>query len=401
MASKKNSNNLEHLKDLVEKDEDFLKTIVRTTIEQIMESEMSEIVMATKGERSPKRISYRSGYYHRGLVTRVGRLDLAVPQDRNGLFSTVVFERYQRSEKALLAALVEMYIQGVSTRKVKSITEKLCGHSFSASSISSVVSKLDENLKKFSERELRDPYPYVILDARYEKVRESGVIRSQAVLIAIGVNSSGKKEVLGVEMALGENLASWKDFLLKLKTRGLRGARLFISDDHPGLKHGIAQIYPESLWQRCYVHFLRNALSYLSKKEDRECLEELRYIYTSKNRSEAKDGLKKWLENWKGKQSRLCDWAEENIEETFSYFQFPTPHQKHIRSTNLLERVNQEIKRRTEVIRIFPNSESCLRLVRALMVEIHEDWLEAQSYLNMILLEKNLKVIERNLPKAA
>jgi transposase-like protein len=189
-----------------------------------------------------------------------------VPQDRDGRFSTELFERYQRSERALVAALAEMYVQGVSTRKVKAITEELCGHSFSASSISAINKKLDESLAQFACRRLAEAFPYLILDARYEKVRETGVIASQAVLIAIGVDWDGRRQVLGVELANRESRSSWRDFLMGLRERGLGGVEFVVADDHAGLKGSIREVLPEAVYQRCYVHFLRNALDYVPRK---------------------------------------------------------------------------------------------------------------------------------------
>src|SRR5512132_2078313 len=208
---------------------------------------MTEALGAEKGERTAGRLGYRSGYYGRTLITRVGKLELRVPQDREGRFSTELFERYQRSERALVAALAEMYVQGVSTRKVKAITEELCGHSFSAAAISAINKGLDEALQKFAQRSLEEPYPYLILDARYEKVREAGVIRSRAVLVAIGINREGQRQVLAVELAHRESASSWKDFLLKLKERGLSGVEFVVSDDHAGLKRAIGEVLSEAV----------------------------------------------------------------------------------------------------------------------------------------------------------
>ena len=269
---------------------DFLRPIVRTVIQEFLEAEMSEAIGAQKGERVEWRSGYRSGYYPRSLITRVGKLELKVPQDRNGRFSTEIFERYQRSEKALVAALTEMYIQGVSTRKVKAISEELCGHSFSASAISGFNKKLDEEMGRFSRRQLDSEYPYLILDARYEKVRENAVIRSRAVA-AIGIDWEGRRQVLGVEMANRESSTSWKEFLLGLKRRGLRGVIFAVSDDHPGLKRAIIEVLPEAYWQRCYVHFLRNALDYLPRKVADDCLVELRWLYDRRNAEEARRDL--------------------------------------------------------------------------------------------------------------
>jgi putative transposase len=319
------------------------------------------------------------------LITRVGKLELRVPQDRQGHFRTEVFERYQRSEKALVGALAEMYVQGVSTRKVKAITEELCGHEFSAATVSRINESLDGELTKFAERRLEEDYPYLILDARYEKVREDGVVRSQAVQMAIGINREGRRCVLAVGLANRESTVSWRDFLLAMKQRGLRGVELVVSDDHAALKQAIAEILPEAAWQRCYVHFLRNALDYLPRKANDDCLVELRWLYDRHDLEQARQDLAGWLKKWEAKYPKLCNWVEANIEETFTFYRLPAEHHKHLKSTNMLERINEEIKRRTLVVRIFPNAASCLRLVRALAAEIHEEWIEGTRYLNMRL----------------
>jgi transposase-like protein len=381
----------EVIKSIMEQDEEFLRPLVQMVVQEILEAEMEEALGAKKGERTGERLGHRSGYYRRGLVTRVGKLELRVPQDRGGRFSTEVFERYQRSEKALVGALSEMYVQGVSTRKVKAISEELCGHEFSASTISALNKKLDGELARFAGRELEEEYPYLIVDARYEKVRENGVIQSRAVQVAIGIDWEGRRQVLGVELANRESGTSWREFLLKLKGRGLRGVRLVVSDDHAGLKKAIGEVLPEAAWQRCYVHFLRNALDHLPRKANDDCLVELRWLYDRRNVEEARQDLARWIERWQGKHAKLCDWVEANIEETWTFYRLPREHHKHLKSTNMLERLNQELKRRTLVIRIFPNEESCLRLIRALAVEIHEDWIEAHRYLDMQALQEQRK----------
>src|SRR5262249_51957620 len=246
--------------ELLAKSPDGLREMVRAVMQEVLEAEMTDAVGAEKGERTPARLSYRSGYYSRTLVTRVGKLELRVPQDRDGRFSTELFERYQRSEQALVAALAEMYVQGVSTRKVKAITEELCGHSFSASSISAINQRLDDGLAQFAGRPLAEAVPYLILDARYERVREAGIIVSQAVLIAIGIDWDGRRQVLAVELANRESRSSWRDFLLGLKARGLHGVEFIVADDHAGLRTALREALAEAAYQRCYVHFLRNAL---------------------------------------------------------------------------------------------------------------------------------------------
>ncbi|MEW5790629.1 MAG: IS256 family transposase [Pseudomonadota bacterium] len=370
-------------------DRDLMKALMKETLQEVLEGEMTEFLGAAPGERTEGRNGYRAGYYGRNLVTRVGKLELRVPRDRNGEFSTALFERYARSEKALVAALAEMYVAGVSTRKVKAITEELCGHSFSASAISAINHGLDEALARFAKRPLDEPYPYLI--ARYERVREDGVISHRAVLIAIGINWEGQRQVLAVELANRESESSWKEFLIRLKERGLSGVEFVVSDDHAGLKKAIREVLTEAGWQRCYVHFLRNALDYLPRKADDDCLQALRWIYDRRDIQEAHRDLAAWIAKWAGKYPKLVDWVESNIAETLTFYRLPRAHHQHMKSANMLERLNEEIKRRTRVVRIFPNAESCLRLIRALCVETHEAWLEDSRYLNMTLLAEQKK----------
>ena len=383
---------LAEIKALLAGDQDFLKPIVRAVLQEVLEAEMTDALGAAKGERTAARLGYRAGYYSRTLVTRVGKLELRVPQDREGRFSTELFERYQRSEQALVATLAEMDVQGVSTRKVKAAAEELCGHAFPASAISAVNKRLDEGLAAFARRRLEEPFAYLVLDARYEKVREAGIVGSRAVLVAVGIDGDGRRQVLAVELANRESRSSWKDFLLGLKERGLHGVEFVVADDHAGLRAALREVLPGAFVQRCYVHFLRNALDHLPREADDDCLQELRWIYDRRELAEAKADLAAWLRKWSPRYDRLTLWVEENVEETFTYYRLPRQHHKHMKSTNMLERVNEEIKRRTRVVRIFPNAESCLRLVRALAVETHENWLEASRYLNMDDLREHKKL---------
>lgn len=383
------------IQELLTGNPDGLREIVRSVMQEMLEAEMSDALGAGKSERTGARLGYRSGYYSRTLITRVGKLELRVPQDRDGRFSTELFERYQRSEQALVATLAEMYVQGVSTRKVKAITEELCGHSFSASAISAINKRLDESLAAFAGRRLAEPFPYLILDARYEKVREGGIVASQAVLIAIGIDWDGRRQILAVDMANRESRSSWKDFLEGLRSRGLHGVEFVVADDHAGLRAAIREVLPEAAYQRCYVHFLRNALDHLPRKADDDCLQELRWLYDRRSVEEARRDLTVWIAKWSGRYPKLVAWAEEAIEETFTFYRLPRQHHKHLKSTNMLERLNEEIKRRTHVVRIFPNTASCCRLVRALAVETHENWLEAHRYLNMDDLKEHKKIYLR------
>ena len=243
-------------------------------------------------------------------------------------------------------------------------------------------------MHKFAERRLDEPFPYLILDARYEKVREGGIISSQAVLIAVAVDGEGRRQMLSVELANRESRSSWRDFLMGLKERGLHGVEFVVSDDHDGLKKAIAECLSGAAWQRCYVHFLRNALDYVPRKVDDDCLQELRWVYDRRELAEVRRDIAQWLGKWQAKYVKLCDWAEDNIEETLTYYRLPLAHHRNMKSTNMLERFNEEIRRRTRVVRIFPNEASCLRLVRALAVEQHERWQEDHRYLNMAFLKE-------------
>src|SRR3954452_17994928 len=392
MTRSENKPSIAAVKELMGANHDMLRKIVQDLLQEMLEGEMTEALGASKSERSDGRVGYRSGHYNRTLITRVGKLELRVPQDRDGRFSTELFERYQRSEQALVATLAEMYVQGVSTRKVKAITEELCGHAFSASAISAINQRLDKSLAAFARRRLEEPFAYLILDARYEKVRESGIVRSQAVLVAVGIDWDGRRQILAVELANLESRWSWKDFLLGLRERGLHGLEFVVADDHAGLRAAIREVLPEAAFQRCYVHYLRNALDHLPRKADDDCLQELRWIYDRRELVEARADLAAWLKKWSPRYEKLTSWVEESIEETFTYYRLPRQHHKHMKSTNMLERLNEEIKRRTHVVRIFPNAASCLRLVRALAVETHENWLEANRYLNMDDLKEQKKL---------
>jgi transposase-like protein len=370
------------VKALLAQDEAFLRTIVKTALQEVLEAEMTEAVGAAKGERTPSRLGYRSGSYGRTLITRVGKLELRVPQDRDGRFSTGLFERYQRSERALVAALAEMSVQGVSTRKVKAITEELCGHSFSASAISAINRKLDESLAQFATRRLGEAFPYLILDARYEKVRDAGVIASQAVLIAIGIDWDGRRQVLGVELArLPARSAPARPC-----RRRVRGCRRSCRAQSGDPRSAAGSRLPALLRA-----FLKERARLRTAKVDDDCLQELRWIYDRRDLAEVRADLAAWIGKWQGKYPRLVAWVEDNIEETLTFYRLPRQHHKHLKSTNMLERLNEEIKRRTHVVRIFPNADSCLRLVRALCVETHENWLEAHRYLNMDYLREMKK----------
>jgi transposase-like protein len=315
----------------------------------------------------------------------VGTLNLLVPQDRQGTFSTRLFARYQRNEKALVLALMEMYIEGVSTRKVTEVTEALCGTSFSKSLVSSLAGRLDAELQAWRSRPLEaESYPYVFVDARYEKVRVGHRVVSQGVLAVSAVRDDGLREILGVEVADTESEATYQELFRSLKRRGLKGVELVVSDEHEGLKAALARHFQGASHQRCQVHYARNLLGMVGAKKRKELAADLRAIFAAPAREQALRIASSVAEKWREEgHEKVAEHLEEHVEECLSCLSFPESHRRRIRTTNGQERLNQEIKRRTRVVRIFPNREACLRLVTALCVEQSEEWVTGRRYLDM------------------
>jgi transposase-like protein len=367
-------------------DANFLREIVERVLKEVLEAEMTEHIGAAPHERTDARKGHRNGHKPRMLRTRVGTLSLLVPQDREGTFSTSLFARYQRNEKALCLALMEMYVEGVSTRKVKDITEELCGISFSKSLVSSLAGSLDAELEAWRGRRLEaEAYPYLFVDARYEKVRADGRVVSQGVLVVSGVREDGgMREILGVEVADTESEATYQDLFRSLKARGLKGVELVVSDDHQGLKAAIFRHFQGASWQRCQVHYARNLLGMVGTNKRKEIARDLRGVFAATSVERALELVSSVAEKWRGKgNEKVAEHLEEHVEECLACLAFPESHRKRIRTTNGQERLNQEIKRRTKVVRIFPNRESCLRLVTALCVEQSEEWVTGRRYLDM------------------
>jgi putative transposase len=366
-------------------DAGFLKEVVQRVLQEVLQAEMTEHVGAAPYERAAGRKGHRNGHKPRTLRTRVGTLNLLVPQDREGTFSTRLFARYQRNEKALCLALMEMYVEGVSTRKVKEVTEELCGTSFSKSLVSSLAGRLDSELEGWRSRRLTaEAYPYVFVDARYEKARVDHRVVSQGVLIVSALRDDGYREILGVEVADTESEATYHDLFRSLKARGLKGVELVISDDHEGLKSALSRHFQGASHQRCQVHYSRNLLGMVSFAKRKELGADLRAIFAAPERDQAMGVASSVAKKWQGKgEERVAEHLEEHIEECLCCLAFPESHRQRIRTTNSLERLNQEIKRRTRVVRIFPNRESCLRLVTALAVEQSEEWITGRRYLDM------------------
>jgi putative transposase len=368
---------------------DFLREIVEKALQEMLEAAMTEHVNAAPFERSEARRGQRNGYKPRQLKTRVGTLSLLVPQDREGTFKPELFERYQRSEKALVTGLMEMYVEGVSTRKVKEITEALCGTGFSKSTVSRLAGNLDEELSAWRNRPLEAAYPYLVVDARYEHVRVAGRVTSQGVLVVMGVREDGYREVLAVDVADSESEATYDELFRSLKDRGLHGVQLVTSDDHRGLVNAIQKHFQGAAWQRCQVHFLRNARGKVAKKHQDALMSDLKAVYASPTLEWAQQAARGVVERWSVTHPAVAQWIEEGIEDTLACYAFPEAHRRRIRTTNALERFNQELKRRTRVVRIFPNPAACLRLVSALCIEQSEEWLSGRKYLDMTLLKED------------
>ena len=357
--------------------DDLAKNILMTVFHQIMEQQRTEYLQVEDYERSGNRISQRNGYYKRELTTRIGTLELKVPRTRDGKFSPNVFERYQRNEKALLASMVEMYVSGVSTRKVSRIVEELCGKSVSKSFVSSLTTQLDPLVAKWQNRSLSDTkHPFLMVDVVYIKVRENHRVLSKSCHIAVGITEEGNREIIGFMIQNGQSEETWSTFFDYLKNRGLSGAELVISDAHTGLVAAIRKSFAGLSWQRCQVHFMRNILTTVPKKESKPFREALKAIFRFTDirlARAAKDELVSAYAE-KKKYEKACQKLDEGFEDAFQYTVMDRVHSR-LKSTNLLERLNQEVRRREKIIRIFPNKASANRLIGAVLMDLHEEWI--------------------------
>lgn len=374
----------EWMQAVLSSDRDLLAEILRAGVQALMEAERDVYVGAEPFERGEGRRAQRNGYKPRTQRTRAGTLELRVPQTRDGGFFPSVLERYQRSEGALISALAECYVQGVSTRKVAAICEELFGDRLSHQTVSRYVQELDAELTPWRDRALEEAFPYLILDARYEKARVDHQIVDVAVLVAIGVSETGHRHVLGVDVAMGETTGTWSDFFGSLLERGLRGVELVVADAHAGLEKARQRHLPGVPWQRCQRHFLMNALEKAPKALEEELHKRLRRIWDdSEDHEQARAELESLAADFAPKHAELAEWLEVEGQETLACFHFPKEHRRRIRTTNGNERVNQELLRRSRVVRIFPNPASALRLASALLKEWHEDWVTGRRYLRM------------------
>lgn len=362
---------------------DVLPELIRIVINAAMQAERQQYLRAAPYQHTPDRRGHANGFKPKTVKTRLGKITLDVPQVREGGFYPEALEKGQRSERALTLTLAEMYVQGVSTRKVTAIVEQLCGTSVSSSVVSRAAALLDETLEAWRNRPLGE-VPYVFLDARYEKVRQDSQIRDAAILIATGVGLDGKRQILGVSISLSEHEVHWRAFLQSLVARGLSSVQLITSDDHSGLKAARLAVFGGVPWQRCQFHLQQNAGAYVPRQEMRKAVaEDLRTIFNAPDRHTAETYLAKTVQKYANTVPALANWLEKNIPEGLTVFSFPASHRRRLRTANSLERLSREIKRRTRVVSIFPNEAACLRLISAILMEIDEAWQTQRIYLTL------------------
>lgn len=362
---------------------DALPGMIRLLINKAMEAERRQFLKAEPYQHTPERTGQANGYKPKTVTTRMGEITFDIPQVREGGFYPQALEKGLRSERALNLALAEMYVQGVSTRKVSAIVEKLCGTTISSTQVSRLAAQLDDGLRAWRERSL-GTFVYLFLDARYEKVRQDGQIRDVAVLTAVGVDLKGRRSILGVSISLNEQEIHWRSFLQSLVKRGLQGVQLITSDDHAGLKAARKAVFGGTPWQRCQFHLQQNASQHIPRQSMKaEVASDLRMIFNAPNRTVAEQYLAQVVQKYAKTASKLADWIEQAIPEGLTVFDFPAEHQRKLRTSNGVERLNREIRRRTAVVGIFPHDESCLRLVTAVLMEIHDEWQVGRVYLDL------------------
>jgi len=374
----------EILKDLFMGNREKSMTILlEQVINAVLNKQASEQLNAEPYERNDDRVTYRNGFREREITTRVGTLTLRVPKFRDGTFSTELFNSYQRSEQALMLSMMEMVIQGVSTRKVGEITETLCGTSFSKSTVSALCKDLDPIVDSFRKRPLNVHYPFIVVDAIYMRVREDHTVKPKGLLIATGVNREGNREVLGFMVADGESEISWSEFFEDLKARGLKDVDHITSDSHGGLRNAIKKHFGTAVWQRCQTHFSRNMLDKTPKKLQPEMKQALNDMYNAPDIEKATMRKVQIIECFEKSAPKAAKLLDESFEDVTAVFNLPGKYRKRLRTSNSIERLNEELRRRERVIRIFPNEESLIRLMGAVLIEQHEKWSSGKKYLDM------------------
>ncbi len=371
----------ELLELLAERGFEGMAQAMQTLLNEAMKLERSQVLGARPYERTAERRGWANGYKPKTMQSRVGRLELAVPQTRGVEFYPSALERGARSERALALAVAEMYLQGVSTRKVTAVIEQLCGREVTSSQVSRAVQALDEELNAWRQRELGEIH-YLLLDARYEKVRVAGTVTSCALLVAVGITSGGQRTVLGTSVSLSEAEVHWREFLAGLQARGLHGVRMITSDSHAGLREALAARLPGVPWQRCQFHLAKNLFDHLPPSlAQSEASADLRAVFNAPNRPEADRLLGQMVAKYAPLAPKLAAWLEQNVPEGLTVFNVPAEHRRRLRTNNGLERLNRELKRRTRVASIFPNEASLLRLATAVLMETDDEWQTEKRYL--------------------
>lgn len=355
------------------KDEAF-GILMETILNTVLEAESTEQLGAENYERTEDRTDYRNGTRTRDLNTRIGTLELKVPRHRDMPFQTTLFENYQRNEQALIATMMEMVTQGVSTQSVKKVTAELCGETFSKSTVSEICKGLDIPVKQFKERLLPEKYPFIMADAIYVKVREDHRIRSKALFVAVGINTSGHKEIIGFDIYDTESESTWKEFFEGLKSRGLRDVDIITSDAHTGLVAAIKESFVGASWQRCQAHLRRNILSRCPKRFMAGLSSELTDMFNSSTIGEARRLKDTICEEYKDSAKDSMAILDSGFEDSMIIMALPSKYRKSLRTSNTIERENREIRRREKVIQIFPNSASVIRLIGAVLLDDHNDW---------------------------
>jgi len=360
-----------------------MEVLTEELFNQLLQVEMTEHLGASPGEQTKKRRGYRNGSYKRRLTTRVGSLDLEVPRDREGTFKTELFERYQRNEKALVLALMEMVVQGVSTRKVKKITDELCGRRFSRQTVSRLAQQLDEQVGAWAERKLEKRYPFLIVDAMQVKVRRQQAVRSTTVMIAVGISEEGYREILGLKVGFSETGEGWRALFADLKARGLSGVEMITSDAHEGLRGAIQRCFPGAIWQRCQAHFRRNVTDRVPAAKKERVHQMLDNILEAPSPEDAREALEQTATELQEVAPAALTVLEDGFEDATAALALPEKYRRRLRTTNMVERFIEEIRRREKVVRIFPNMQSAWRLIGALCAEQHEEWAHGRRYLTM------------------
>jgi len=381
-------------------DPSFLRDGVKLLAQELMDAEVTAMVGAEPHQRTINRTTYRNGYRDREWDTRVGTVDLQIPKLREGTYFPSLLEPRRRHERALLSVIQEAYIHGVSTRAVDNLAEALGIKSISKDQVSRICKELDAQVHAFRTRRLDGDYPYLFLDATFEKVRENGRVISMAVLIAVGVRSSGEREVVGVDVGPSEDHEFWLQFLRQLASRGLSGVRLVISDSHLGLKQAVAQVFVGAPWQRCRVHFMRNALATVPKVAQQMVAATLRTVFAQPDQASAHDTIERICRLFEKRYPQLVKVVQEAEVDVLAFYSFPLEHRRQIWSTNSLERLNKEVSRRCDVVGIFPNRSSLLRLVGAVLEEQHDEWQVGRRYfstesMNKLLQPTNEEVMQQ------